>query len=207
MLDDAGDALVLAHPHDAAVAGGVVEPGGEDRAGGAGVAVLGHERGDGAGTQQRRVAGEHEHVDVVVDVVVVGQAGEADGDGVAGAALHVLLHELEAQPGAVLGELLGDALGAVAHHHDGPVDLRRRQRVEHVQHHRPPAEQVQGLGPRRPHPRALPAASTTADRCPLGHARQVYRFQPSAQRAAYDRQARRRAAKRLGVDVASTTST
>ena len=78
VLDDAGDALVLAHPHDAAVAGGVVEPGGEDRARGVGAAVLAHQRGDGVGPQQRRVAGEHEHVEVVVEVVVVGQAGEAD---------------------------------------------------------------------------------------------------------------------------------
>ena len=49
VLDDAGDALVLAHAHDAAVAGGVVEPGGEDRARGAGAAVLGHQLGDRAG--------------------------------------------------------------------------------------------------------------------------------------------------------------
>ena len=80
VLDDAGDAVVLAHPHDAAVAGGVVEPGGEDRAGGVGAAVLAHQRGDRVGPQQRRVAREHQHVDVVVEVVVVGQAGEADGD-------------------------------------------------------------------------------------------------------------------------------
>ena len=49
VLDDAGDAVVLAHAHDAAVAGGVVEPGGEDGARGAGVAVLGHQLGDRAG--------------------------------------------------------------------------------------------------------------------------------------------------------------
>ena len=71
VLDDAGDVVVLADAHDAAVAGGVLEPGGEDRAGGAGVAVLGHQLGDRAGPQQRRVAGEHEHVHVVVEVVVV----------------------------------------------------------------------------------------------------------------------------------------
>ena len=118
--------------------------------------MLADELGDGAGPQQRRVAREHEHVEVVVEVVVVGQAGEAHGEGVAGAALHVLLHELEVQPGAVLGELLGDALGAVAHHDDGPVDLLGRQRVEDVEHHRPPAEQVQRLRAGGPHPRALP---------------------------------------------------
>ena len=46
------------------------------------------------GPQQRRVAGEDEDVAVVV-VVVVGEAGEADADGVAGAPLDVLLDELE----------------------------------------------------------------------------------------------------------------
>ena len=61
-------------------------------------AVLGHERGDGAGPQQRRVAREHEHV-VLVEVVVV-EGGEADADGVAGAALHALLDELEPEPRA-----------------------------------------------------------------------------------------------------------
>ena len=74
--------------------------------------------------EQRRVAGEHEHVEVVVEVVV-GQAGQTDRDGVAGAALDGLLDEGEVQAGAVLGQLLGDPFGAVADHHDGPVDLRR----------------------------------------------------------------------------------
>ena len=112
--------------------------------------MLGHQLRDRAGPQERRVAGQDEHVHVVVEVVVV-EGGEADGEGVARAALHVLLDELEAQAGAVLGELLGDALGAVAHHHDRPVDLRRREGVEDVQHHGATAEQVQGLRPGRPH--------------------------------------------------------
>ena len=66
LLHDARDAVVLAHPDDAAVAGRVGEPGGEDRAGGPRVPVLGHELGDGLGPQQRGVAGEHEDVAVVL---------------------------------------------------------------------------------------------------------------------------------------------
>ena len=117
--------------------------------------MLGDQLGHRLGPQQRGVAGEDDDVAVVVLVVVVGEAGEADGDGVARAPLVLLLDELEAQPGAVLGELLGDALGAVADHHDGPLELRRGQGVEDVQDHGPPAEQVQRLGPGRPHAGAL----------------------------------------------------
>ena len=115
-------AVVLA-PHDPAVAGGVGDPGGEHGAGGARSARCSRdERGDRLGPQQRRVAGQHEDVAVVVEVVV-GEAGEPDGDGVAGAALDVLLDELEAQAGAVLAELLGDPLGAVADDDHRPADL------------------------------------------------------------------------------------
>ena len=79
--------------HDAAVARRVVEPGGEQRGGGVGDAVLGGERGERLGAQQRRVAGHHE--DVVLGVEVVGERGERDAHGVAGAALHALLDELD----------------------------------------------------------------------------------------------------------------
>ena len=169
VLDDASDPIVLAHPHDAAVAGGVGEAGGEDGARGAGVAVLGDEGGDGGGAEQRRVTREHEDVEVVVQVVV-GKAGEAHADGVTGAALHLLLDEFEPQAGVVLGELLGDALGAVAHDHHGPVDLRRREGVEHVEHHRPAAEQVERLRPGRPHPRALARRQDDCREVPIRHA-------------------------------------
>ena len=174
LLDDAGDPVVVADPDDAAVAGGVVDAGGEDRAGGAGVAVLGHEGGHGLGAQQRRVAREHEHVAVVLVVVVVGEAGEPDRDGVAGALLAVLLDELEAQAGAVLGELLGDPLGAVADHHDGPLELGRRQGVEHVEHHRPAAQQVQRLGSGGPHPGPLAGGEHHGGQAPVGHRAPVY---------------------------------
>ena len=64
-------------------------------------AVLVDQRGDGGGPQQRRVAGEHEDVAVVGVELVVGEGGEADADGVAGAPLDVLLDEVEEQVGLV----------------------------------------------------------------------------------------------------------
>ena len=115
--------------------------------------MLGHQVGDRLRSQQRRVAGEDEHV-VVVEVVL-GEAGEAHGHGVARAPLLVLLDELEAQAGAVLHQLLGDPLGAVAHDDDGPVELGGRQGVEDVQDHGPTAQQVQRLGPGGPHAGSL----------------------------------------------------
>jgi hypothetical protein len=132
------------------------------------VAVLGDQLGDRGGAEQRGVAGEHEHVHVVIEVVVR-QAGEADGEGVAGAALDGLLHELEPETGAVLGELLGDALRAVAHHDDRTVDLGRRQGVQDVEHHGAPTEQVQRLGSGRAHARSLAGGQDHGGQVTLAH--------------------------------------
>ena len=95
VLDDAAHPAVLV-AHDPAVAGGVVEPGGEQGAGRPGQAVLADERGDRLGPHQRRVAGQHHDVAVVgVEAQVVGQAGQAHRHRVAGAPLDALLDELE----------------------------------------------------------------------------------------------------------------
>ena len=134
---------------------GSVEVGRQDGGGVVLGLVLGHERGEGVGPQQRRVAGEHHHGAVVVDVVV-GEGGEADAHGVARAPLHALLDEVDVQvTEALLLHLLGHPLGAVADHDHGAVDGQVGEGVEHVEHHRPAAEQVEGLGPLRAHPRAL----------------------------------------------------
>jgi hypothetical protein len=82
----------------------------------------------------------------------------------------VLLDELQPQPRAVLGELLGDALGAVADDDDGAVELRGGQGVEDVQHHGPPAEQVEGLGPRGPHARSLAGGQHDGGQAAFAHA-------------------------------------
>ena len=127
------------------------------------------QRGDGGGPQQRRVAGQHEHVGVGVVELVVGKAVSADADGVAGAALDVLLDELERHLGRGVQELLGDPLGAVADDDDRAPDLAVRERVEHVEHHGPPAQQVQRLGPGRPHPGALAGGEDDGGEGPRGH--------------------------------------
>jgi hypothetical protein len=114
-----------------------------------------HQRGDGGRTQQRGVTRQHEHVGVVEVDLVIGERGEPDADRIAGAALHVLLHEVEQQVGVLLLELLGDALGAVTHDHHGAPRGAVAQRVEDVHQHRLAAQQVQRLGAVGPHAGAL----------------------------------------------------
>ncbi|MDZ7732037.1 MAG: hypothetical protein U5R31_02065 [Acidimicrobiia bacterium] len=155
LLDDPRDPVVAVADHPA-VPGRVRKPGGENRARRVAVDVLGDQAGDRRGPQERSVAREHQDV-AVVDVTtrLLGERREADADRVAGAALDVLLDELEEQVGAVLLQLLGHPFGAMAHDHDRAVDDALAERVEHVEKHRPPAEQVERLGPLGAHPGAL----------------------------------------------------
>ena len=137
--------------------------------------MLGRERGERLGPQQRRVARQHE--DVVLGVEVVGERGERDADGVAGAPLHALLDELDRHLGdELLLQRLGDALGAVADDDDDALERQLRERVDDVQHHRPPAQRVQHLRRRRPHARALARGEHDGgERSVLAHAL-PYRF-------------------------------
>ncbi len=153
LLDDAVDPP-LGVAHDPAVAGGIVDPGGEQRRGGVGAAVLGGQLREGLGPQQGRVA--HHDDQVVLEVEVVGEGAERDAGGVAGAALALLLDELDRD---VAGELLLQGLGHVLrgmtdHHHDA-FERQQLQRVEHVQQHRTAAERVQHLGGGGAHAGAL----------------------------------------------------
>ena len=135
----------LASRDDAAVARRVVDVGGEEGRGGVGEAVLGREHGEGLRAQERRVA-EHDD-DVVLAVEHVAERGEADRDRVARAALDGLLDELDRHVGdELLLDGLGDVLGAVSDDDHDPVERQRREHVEGVQHHRPPAQRVQHLG-------------------------------------------------------------
>ena len=92
LLDDALD-VAVGVAHDAPVARGVVDAGGEHGGRGVGEPVLGGERGERLRAQQRDVAVDDEQV--VFTVEVVGERGEADAHRVAGAALHALLDELD----------------------------------------------------------------------------------------------------------------
>ena len=112
------------------------------------------EHGQRLRAEQRRVGEDDE--DVVLTVEVVGEGGEAHGDGVAGAALHRLLDEFDRHVGEeLLLDRLGDVFGAVPDDDDDAIERERGEGVEHVQDHGAAAQRVQHLGRARPHARAL----------------------------------------------------
>ena len=154
VLHHPGHPAVLA-PHHPAHAGGVVGTGGEEGGGGVALPVLGHQVAEGGRADEGRVAGQDDDVGVV-EVGIVGEGGEGHGQGVGRAPGDPLLDEVDEEVGrAVLLEGLGDGLGPVADHHDRPLDVELGQGVEHVEEHRPPAQRVERLGQRRPHPGAV----------------------------------------------------
>ncbi len=69
--------------HHPAVAPGILDFGGQQRGAGIGGTVVAHQRGQRLWAQQWRVPREDDHI--LFLVVVVGQAGEPDGERVAGA--------------------------------------------------------------------------------------------------------------------------
>ena len=116
--------------------------------------MVAHQRGQRLWAQQRRVPREDDHI--LFLVVVIGQAGEPDGERVAGARLRLLLDELDLHGrGGVLHQRLGDPLGPVADHDDDPGDVDLRHGVEDVEDHRAAAEEMEGLRPHRVHARPL----------------------------------------------------
>jgi hypothetical protein len=151
VVDDGLHAAVLP-PHDAAVAGRVGQPGGQDRSGHAALVVEPGQVGQRLGPQERGVAGDDD--DVALVVAVVGEDGEPDGNGVARPPLDPLLHELERHLGLPL-QGLDDLLRPVADDHDDPLQVQLRQGLDDVEQHRPTAQRVQHLRHGRLHPRAL----------------------------------------------------
>ena len=168
LLDHPGHVPVLA-VHDPPVPGGVLDHGRQQ--GGAGVLgpVGPHQRGQRLGAQQRRVPGEDHHVlDLVV--IVVGQPRQPDGQRVAGPGPGQLLHELDLHGRRrVLHQGLGDPLAPVAHDDDDPPHVDLGHGVEHVQNHRAPTQEVQGLGALGPHPGPLPGGQDDGGKTALGH--------------------------------------
>ncbi len=137
--------------HHPAVASGILDLGTEQRRPGVLGPVVAHQRGQGGRSQQRRVAREHDHVLIFV-VVVIGQPGQPDRQGVAGTRLGLLFDELNADGvRCVLHQRFGHPIGPMPDHHDDPGDVDFRHGIEHVQDHGAPAEQVEGLGPLRSH--------------------------------------------------------
>ncbi len=110
--------------------------------------------GEGRGPEQRGVAGQDHHVALLV---ALREPGQPDGDGVTGPALGGLLDEFDLHPlGGALDEGLGHPLGAVPDDDDHAVHVELGQGVEHVEHHRAPAQVVEGLRTVGAHPGPFP---------------------------------------------------
>ena len=165
VLDDPlGLAVVLAD--DAAVAGGIVDDAREE---GRRIAV-GHmgldEVGQRLGSQQRRVAGQDDDDRLVIVVVVAGEGGHPDRGGLARAVLFDLLDEGDVGPRRrELLDLLGHLLGTVTHDEGRLFGPQAFEGVDHVEDHRPSADQVQRLGPGRPHARSLTSRKDDCRNC------------------------------------------
>ena len=104
-----------------------------------------HEGGEGGRTQQRSVAGQHDHGVGVVGIVV-GQGGETHADRVAGAALHRLLDEVDGLAGQRSLDFFVTRSAAWPTTTTVRLTLHVAQRIEHVEQHRPAAQQVERLG-------------------------------------------------------------
>ncbi len=144
----------VGRPDDAAVAGRVVHHAGEQRR----RVPVGDVRGDQLverlGTQQRRVAGQHDDDRVVV--VVARQGAHADRGRIAGTTLFGLLDEHDVRPRRrQLEHLLGDELGAVADDHGGARRMELLERVDDVDDHRSATDPVQWFGPAGTHARSF----------------------------------------------------
>ncbi len=128
-----------------------------------------HEGGQCGRAQQGGVPGEDHHVAVVAPLLV-GQPGEGHGHGVPGAPLLDLLHELDGHARrGVLDQGLGHPLGPVTDHHHHPGHRQLGQGVEDVEHHRTPAQPVEGLGAGRTHPGPLAGGQHHRRQLAAGH--------------------------------------
>ena len=154
MFDDAS-CLAVGFADDTSVAGGISDDAGEQRGGVAAFDMGVDEFAQGVRTQERRVARQH-HDGRVVVVVVATEGGHADRSGVAGAVLLVLFDERDVGPlGRSQLHLLGDLFGAVPDDDGGAVGVEVLERMDDVQHHRSPADEVQRLGAAGTHAGAL----------------------------------------------------
>ncbi len=124
---------------DAAEAGGVVDDGGQDGGGVAGLLVGLHEPPQGVGAQQRGVAaGDDDRA------LEVGDGFEGDAHGVPGAQLLGLEDRLDV--GGVRFEVRGHLVGGGADDHDAAVGADGLGAAEHVAEQRPPEKLVEDLG-------------------------------------------------------------
>ncbi len=144
LLDDR-PRVAIGPAHDAAIARGVVQAGGQQRDGGVALRLLAQQVLEQLAGQQRDVAHGDQHV-----ARLRRHAAEAATHRIGGAQLGLLAHRRH----AVMERGL-DLLGAEADHHHRMLDAGGRQRIEHVVDHRTPGERVQDLRHARAHARPL----------------------------------------------------
>ena len=157
LLDDRHDRAVLAH--DPAVAARVGHDGAEHGHRPPGALVRGHQVAQGAGGQQRGVAGDDEHG--AVELVLGGQGLDRHARGVPGAVLLLLDHGPHGR--VHRGEVRGHLLAPVPDHHGQLPRLELPGRLHHVADQRASAQLVQDLGGGGLHPGA-PAGGEDDDR-------------------------------------------
>ena len=148
LLDDGRDGAVgLAH--DAPVAGGVLELGGQQGDGISALMVLSQELLQGGGVQQRDVAAGDDDG----PGEVLGQGGQPAGDGPPGTGHLVLVGRNGI--GGDLGEVGDDGVALVAHDDDEVLGLQPPGRGDGVVHQAATADPVQDLGGDRSHTSSL----------------------------------------------------
>ena len=172
LLDDGRDGAVgLAH--DAPVAGGVLELGGQQGDGIPALMVLSQELLQGGGVQQRDVpAGDDDGA-----IQVLGQGGQPAGDGPPGAG-HLVLVGRDGV-GGDLGEVGDDGVALVTHNDDEVLGLQPPGRGDGVVQQAATADPVQDLGGDRSHTSSLACGhDDDGGGCGWRHVSSSHRFAP-----------------------------
>ena len=165
LFDDASDLAVFL-ADDPAISGRVVEHAGQEGA----RVLVGDMGGDQlverVGLEQGSVAGQDDDGGVVVVIVAV-ECRHADGCCIARTVLFELLDERHVGPGRrALGDLFRDGLSLVTDHDGGASRLEFLKRMDHVEHHGAPTNEVERLRATRSHARAFPSSE---DNCGNTH--------------------------------------
>ena len=151
VLDDARHTAIPGPDHTA-IASGVVDLSGQQGDACLALSVRCHQGRQRRGRQQRGVARQHHDV-VVVKVCDVVEGAERHADRITSPALLCLHREGDLESARCeLGDRLDHMIRLVTHDDDDPVDVELGERVDHVQHHWPSTDAMEGFGERRAHP-------------------------------------------------------
>ncbi len=154
MLNYTFDAIITTSDHSA-VASGVGNGCGQQRARRIGFTMDTNQFGNGAGTQQRSVTGKNENVGLGGIKLLGTERSKRNSNRITGTALHRLFNKLERRSRGGIDEFLGDTFRSVTNDHDCPIDLAIIERIKDIKHHRPAAQKMQRLRATRTHTSAL----------------------------------------------------